>query len=302
MKAQREARAGLLFAAPWLIGFTVFLAVPLLKSFYYSFCDYSVLTPPVFIGFQNYIDLFKDPDFWTSLYNTLFFAVVAIPLGTTVAIGLALLLNTKVKGQTLYRTFFFLPSLVPTVPMAVLWLWLFNGKSGLVNEFLKKAGGEWFFTQVLGAKEMPNWLGDPAFAKFVLIVMSVWGVGNAMVIYLAGLQEVPVQLYEAANLDGATPWQKTRNVTLPLLSPVILFNVIMGIIGSMQYFTQVYVMFPGGAPAKSTYLYAVYMYDKAFRDLQMGYASAMGWILFLIILALTLFTIKYSEKRVYYEA
>ncbi len=239
--------------------------------------------------------------FWQSLYNTFYFALFSIPIGTCVAIGLAMLLNTKVKGQAFYRTFFFLPSLVPAVPLAILWQWMFNGDLDLINGFLRKIGVEKLF-QLFGQEKLPNWLSDPMFAKTVLIAMAVWGVGNAMVIYLAGLQDVPQPLYEAADLDGASPWKKTKLVTIPLLSPVILFNVIMGIIGSLQYFTQVYVLFPNGDPARSTYLYSIYLYDKAFRDLKMGYASAMGWIMFLIILALTLFVIKFSEKKVYYES
>lgn len=301
MKKKKEAIAGYLFAMPWFIGFTVFLGWPLIQSFYYSLCDFSVLTPPVFIGLKNYLELFKDELFWQSLYNTFYFALFSIPIGTCVAIGLAMLLNTKVKGQAFYRTFFFLPSLVPAVPLAILWQWMFNGDLDLINGFLRKIGVEKLF-QLFGQEKLPNWLSDPMFAKTVLIAMAVWGVGNAMVIYLAGLQDVPQPLYEAADLDGASPWKKTKLVTIPLLSPVILFNVIMGIIGSLQYFTQVYVLFPNGDPARSTYLYSIYLYDKAFRDLKMGYASAMGWIMFLIILALTLFVIKFSEKKVYYES
>lgn len=292
MNQRKQTIAGLLFALPWIIGFSVFLAWPLIQAFYYSLCDYSVLTPPVFIGLKNYTDLFKDELFYTALYNTFYFALFSIPLGTIVAIGLAMLLNTKVKGQSFYRTFFFLPALIPAVPLAMLWQWIFNGESGILNAALRG----------IGITSPPNWLGDPAFAKTVLIVMAVWTVGNAMVIYLAGLQEIPQSMYEAADLDGASPWAKTMKVTIPLLSPVITFNVIMGIIGSLQYFTQAYVIFPGGAPAQSTYLYTMYLYDTAFRDLRMGYASAMGWILFLIILGLTYGALKFSEKKAHYEA
>lgn len=291
LKRRREAIAGFLFAAPWIIGFSVFLLWPLLQSLYYSFCDYSVLNPAVWIGAQNYTDLFHDELFYKSLGNTFYFAIFSIPLSTIMAIALAMLLNAKVRGQAWYRTFFFLPALIPAVPLAMLWQWIFNGDVGIINKALALVG-------ITG----PNWLGDPDVAKMVLVIMSVWTVGNAMVIYLAGLQEIPKSMYEAADLDGANPWQKTRNVTLPLLSPVILFNVVMGIIGSLQYFTQAYVIFPGGAPAQSTYLYTMYLYDTAFRDLRMGYASAMGWIMFVIILCLTLGAIKFSEKRVHYEA
>jgi len=289
-KLNSQTRAGLLFAAPWLIGFSVFLLFPLLKSFYNSFTEYTILTPPVWIGLENYTDLFKDELFWQSLGNSFYYALIAIPVGTVVAIGLALLLNQKVKGQAFYRTFFFLPSLVPVVPLAILWLWLFNGESGIINAVIEP---------IFHVK--PNWLGDVKLAKNVLIVMSTWGVGNAMVIYLAGLQQVPQELYEAANLDGASPLRKTWKITLPLLSPVIMFNVVMSIIGSLQVFAQPFIMFPGGAPERTTYFFSVYIYDTAFRDNRMGYASAMGWVLFLIILVLTYVAIKYMDKKVHYE-
>jgi len=285
-----EARAGILFASPWFIGFFVFLAGPLLSALYFSFCEYSVLKAPVWIGIDNYRNLVADELFWKSLSNTLLYALFAIPLGTFTAIGLAMLLNARIRGLAWYRTFFFLPSLVPAVPLSVLWLWMFNGDYGLINTFLG----------FLGVKG-PAWLSDPTWSKPALVLMSVWGVGNAVVIYLAGLQEVPQQLYEAADLDGANAWQRTRNVTLPMLSPVILFNVVMAMIGSLQVFTQPYIMFPGGRPDRSTYFYSMYLYDNAFVYLKMGYASAMGWVMFLIILTLTMTALKVSERRVHYE-
>jgi multiple sugar transport system permease protein len=291
MKArQKEAWAALFFTSPWIIGFFVFLAYPLGASIYYSFCDYSVLKKPLFIGLGNYRDLMADEVFWIALKNTAIYAALALPLGTILAIALALLLNSKVKGLAFYRTIFFLPSLVPMVSLAVLWLWLFNGQYGLVNLGLQQIG-------ITG----PNWLGDPNWSKSALVLLGLWGAGNAMVVYLAGLQDVPQQLYEAANLDGATPWVKTRHVTLPMISPVILFNVVMGMIGTLQVFTVPYIMFPGGSPARSTLFYSVYMFDNAFRFQKMGYASAMGWIMFLIILVLTMTSLKLSEKRVHYE-
>ncbi len=293
---RREAQFGILFASPWLIGFAVFLIYPVLRSIYYAFCDYSVLKTPIWTGLDNFTRLFHDQVFWQSLGNTLYFAFISVPLGTVASLGLAMLLNTKVRGQAWYRTIFFLPSLVPAVPMAVLNLWLFNGEHGIINQTLRQL----HFFQIFHLKE-PNWLGDPAFTKPVLIMMAIWAGGNAMVIYLAGLQEVPKQLYEASEIDGASPWSKTKNVTIPLLSPIILFNVVMAIIGSLQYFTQAYVMFPSGTPARSTYFYTMYLYDNAFTFQKMGYACAMGWILFLIILVLTLALLKMSQKRVYYE-
>jgi multiple sugar transport system permease protein len=289
---RREAVTALLFAAPWFIGFAVFLLYPLLASIYYSFCDYSVLRPPVFIGGANYSDLWHDEVFWITLQNTLLYALMALPLGLIVAIGLALLLNAKVRGMTVYRTVFFVPSLVPQVSLAILWLWIFNGEHGLINDVLKHL--------LPFGLHPPSWLSDPAWSKPALVLMGIWGVGNAMVIYLAGLQDVPQQLYEAADLDGAGWWAKTINVTLPMLSPVILFNLIMGIIGTLQIFAVPYIMFPGGSPARSTYFYTMYLFDNAFIYHKMGYACAMGWIMFVIILVLTLFSLKMSERHVYY--
>jgi multiple sugar transport system permease protein len=295
MKAARhEALTGYLFAAPWLVGFCVFLGYPLLASLYYSFCDYSVLHAPVWIGLTNYNDLLHDEVFAVTLYNTGYYAMLALPLGLVVTLSLALLLNSNVRGMTIYRTLFYIPSLVPAVSLAVLWLWVFNGQHGVLNLALRPLLTPFHLTP-------PNWLSDTAWAKPALIVMSIWGAGNTVVIYLAGLQDVPVQLYEAADLDGARWWSKTINVTLPMLSPVILFNMIMGIIGTLQVFTVPYIMFPGGSPARSTYFYTMYLYDKAFRDLQMGYACAMGWIMFAIILLLTRLAIKLSERHVHYE-
>jgi multiple sugar transport system permease protein len=289
VNSHKEKLAGLIFASPWFIGFLVFMAYPLVASIYFSFCDYSVLKPPVWIGLDNYKELYHDELFWTALKNTLLYAVIALPAGMATALILAMLLNAKVKGMTIYRTVFFIPSLVPQVSLAVLWLWVLNGEHGVLNAVLSKVG-------ING----PNWLSDPAWSKPAMVVMSVWGVGNAVLIYLAGLQDVPQQLVEAAELDGANGWQKTRNVTLPMISPVILFNGIMGIIGTLQVFTVPYIMFPNGSPARSTYFYAMYLFDNAFKYQKMGYASAMGWIMFVIVLILTLTSLRMSEKHVHY--
>ena len=291
---KKEALTGYLFAAPWLIGFCVFLLYPLLASLYYSFCDYSVLKPPVWIGSANYTGLFQDEVFRITLWNTAFYAVLSIAFGLCFTLSLALLLNSKVKGMTIYRTLFYVPSLVPSVSLAVLWLWVFNGQHGIVNELLK---GPFKLMHL----DLPNWLGDPNWAKPALILMSIWGAGNTVIIYLAGLQDIPVHLYEAAQLDGASWWEKTKNVTIPMLSPVIFFNFIMGIIGSIQVFTVPYIMFPGGSPSRSTYFLVMYLFDNAFIYHKMGYACAMGWIMFVIILSLTWLARTLSEKYVYYE-
>jgi multiple sugar transport system permease protein len=281
---------GYLFAAPWLIGALVFMIYPLVASIYFSFCDYSVLKKPMVIGFDNYTELFKDKVFWIATGNTLIYAIIFLPLSSIVAFGLAVLLNAKVKGMAIYRTMFFLPALVPVVPTAVLWFWLFNGQHGIVNETLGSLH--------IGA---PDWLGNPGFTKMAIVVLGVWGVGNTMLIYLASLQDVPVSLIEACELDGANSLQKTLNITLPMISPVILFNLIMGLIGSLQVFAVPYVMWPNGSPERSAYFYSMYLFDNAFKYNKMGYASAMGWIMFVVILILTLGLMKLSERRVHYQ-
>jgi len=287
---RRAAMIGWLFASPWLIGFLLFMAYPLIASIIYSFTNFSILRQPRFIGIENYQELAHDQVFLTSLKNTAIYTISAVPLATVIAIGLALLLNSKVRGMTFYRTIFYVPSLVPMIALGVLWLWVFNGQCGMLNEGLRLVG-----------LPTPNWLENPAIAKWTLVMISMWGCGNAMVIYLAALQDVPVALYEAADLDGANSWLKTRHVTIPMISPVILFNAIMGFIGAMQTFALPYVMFPGGKPARSTYFFAMYLYDNAFLYQRMGYASAMGWFMFVVTLVLTLVSLKVSAKHVHYE-
>jgi multiple sugar transport system permease protein len=290
MRGSRDGWTGVLFALPWILGFLLFTSYPLIASFCYSFTNYSVLRPPSYVGLSNFKELAGDEVFRKSVGNTFLYALGAVPLSAVVAIGLAMLLNLKVKGMTVYRTMFFLPSLVPQIALGTLFLWVFNSDYGLLNNLFRYVG-----------ITLPNWLGDPTWSKWTLILIAIWGCGQAMIIYLAGLQDVPVSLYEAAELDGAKLWSKTRNVTLPMISPVILFNVIMGIIGAVQTFAVPELMFPGGAPARSTYMFAMYLYDNAFQNQRMGYASAMGWVMFVIILALTLISLKVSEKHVHYE-
>jgi multiple sugar transport system permease protein len=289
-----EMRAGYLFALPWLFGFLVFMLYPLAASVYYSFCEYSVLKSPIFVGLENYRDIIHDHKFWIALWNTIYYTFISVPLATFVSIGLALLLNAKVKGQAFYRTAFYLPSLVPQVALAIVWMWMLNGEHGIVNSFISAPHiGEHHLSG-------PAWLTDPAWSKPSLIFMSIWTGGNAMVIYLAGLQEVPSELIEASDLDGASALAKLRHVTLPMISPVILFNVVMAMIGAFQNFVVPYIMFPLGVPNLSTYFYVSYLFDNAMVYHKMGYACAMGWIMFLIIFAMTLASIKISERRVYY--
>ncbi len=280
---------GMAFLSPWLIGFLVFTLVPVVLSFWYSLCDYSLVQAPYFTGLDNYKTLMADPIFWKALKNTGVYALMALPSAMLVSLGLALLLNADIKGQAIYRTIIFLPSLVPAVASAMLWLWLFNARLGLINVLLSKIG-------ITG----PPWLASEQWAMPALAMMSLWGVGQTVVIYLAGLQDVPRDLYEAAELDGANAWQRLRNVTLPIISPVIFFNLIMAIIGTMQVFAIPYIMTAGG-PARSTYFFTMYLYDNAFVFLRMGYASAMAWVQLLIILALTGIAFWSSKKWVYYQ-
>ncbi len=288
---RRKLLTGLLFSSPWLIGLSVFLVYPLLAAFYYSLCDYSVLLPPVFVGFDNYLELFQDGLFWKSLWNTTFFAVGSVTLGVVVALTLALLLNSRVKGLAFYRTAFFLPSLMPLVAGSILWLTMYAGQGGIINTLLGQIG-------ITG----PAWLSDPAWAKIAIIFMAVWGAGNSMVIFLAGLQDVPVSLYEASIIDGASWLQRLLNVTLPMLSPVIYFNLIMGIIGGFQAFAQALIMTSStGAPEQSTLFYVLQLYNVGFMDMRMGYASAMAWVLFVIILLLTFTATRLSKRWVTYD-
>jgi len=288
---RRKLTTGLLFTSPWMVGLSVFLIYPLLAALYYSLCDYSVLLPPVFVGFDNYIELFQDKLFWKSLWNTTFFAVGSVGLGVVVALTLAILLNSKVKGLTFYRTVFFLPSLMPLVAGSILWFCMYAGQGGIINTLLAKIG-------ING----PAWLSDPAWAKIAIIFMAVWGAGNSMVIFLAGLQDVPMSLYEASIIDGANWLQRLLHVTIPMVSPVIYFNVVMGIIGGFQAFAQALIMTSAtGAPEQSTLFYVLQLYNVGFMDLRMGYASAMAWVLFIIILGLTFMATQLSKRWVTYD-
>lgn len=288
---RRNQRNGILFCLPSIIGLALFTAFPILASFYFSFCNYDGLNPAKWIGPANYERLLTDPLVKVSLYNTFYYALIAVPLGIVVAYILALLLNQKVKGMALFRTLFFLPSIVPTVASSVLWLWILNPQYGLINAIIEKVSGH----------AGPGWMSDPNLTKWGLIMMSTWGVGGSMLIFLAGLQNVPQDLLDAAEVDGATPWYKLWHVTIPMTSPQIFFNLIMGVIGSLQYFTQAYVMTGGmGTPADSTLFFALYLFKNAFMDFKMGYASAMAWLLFVVTLVLTLGIFKGSDKHVYY--
>lgn len=292
----REARDGYLFALPWLAGFFIFTLGPMLVSIYMSFTRWDGITPLSqiqWVGIENYQRLFTDdPRFVKALANTAWYVMWAVPFGTLNALAMALLLNQDVKGQAVFRTLFYLPSVVSGVATSMMWLWLFNPSFGPINYALAKLG--------VPEAYLPGWLTDQHWAMTAFIFMSLWGVGNSMLIYLAGLQGVPVHLYEAADLDGATSWVRFRHVTLPMLTPTLLFNLIMAVIGSFQTFTQAFVMTNGG-PKDSTLFYVLYLYQKAFQQFQMGYASAMAWILFFIVMGFTLVMMGSSKRWVYYE-
>lgn len=286
----RTLLVGLAFISPWIVGFLAFQVYPFFASLYYSFTFYSVLDTPKFIGLQNYQNLLEDPRFRTALGNSSFFAIFAVPLGAIVAIMLAMLLNTKVLGRSIFRTIFYLPSICPVVATAIVWLWMFNPRSGIVNYVLAMVG-------IQG----PGWLGDPQWAKPALILMSLWGVGSAVLIYLAALQDVPRELLEASQLDGATRARQIWHITLPMISPVILFNVITGLIGAFQYFTEVHVMTGGsGSPADSTLMMSIYLWQTAFQFFKMGYAAAQAWVLFMIIIVFSTILFRLSGRFVYY--
>ena len=282
---------GLAFISPWVLGFLLLTVYPVVSSLYYSFCDYSILDRAVWVGALNYRDMATDAVFWQSLYNTLRFAAFSLPLGLIVSLMVAVMLNQKIVGRPLFRTIYFLPSLVPLVASVMLWIWIFNGSFGLLNYALGLLG-----------IEGPNWLTDESWTMPSLVIMSLWGIGNAVVIYLAALQDVPRHLYESADLDGANAWHRLRHITLPMISPVIYFNMVMGIIGSLQVFVQPYIMMPNGGPDRSALFYAVYLYDNAFTNLNMGYACAMAWVLFLLIMGLTWLATQSTRKHIYYSA
>lgn len=286
----REAMNGYLFFSPGLIGLIVFMAGPILYSLYLSFTNYNIYQPPRWIGLANYrIMLTEDPLFIKSMVNTLYYVALSVPLNTVCGVLLAVLMNQSVRGIRLFRTLYFLPSVVSGVAVALLWQWILDPNFGLINTFLANLG-----------IEGPGWLTDEAWSKPSLVLMNLWAVGGSMIIYLAGLQGISRSLYEAATVDGAGIVRRFFSITIPMLTPTIFFNVIMGVLSGFQVFLQAYIM-TGGGPNNSTMFFAYYLYNKAFKDLQLGYASAMAWVLLLITLACTLIILKTSSRWVYYE-
>jgi len=289
--SQREAAWAYFFISPWILGFIFFTVGPMLASLYYSFTRYNIISSPQWTGLANYRDIVKDPLFWKSLQVTVYYASLALPLGLLFGFFLAILLNQKIPGVNVWRTVYFLPSVIAGVAVALLWIRIFNPKIGILNPSLAKFG-------IQG----PGWLSDPQWAMPALVIMSLWGVGGGMIIYLAGLQGVPTALYDAAKVDGASLWQRFWYVTLPMMTPVIFYNLVMGLIGAFQYFTTVYVATGGsGSPARATLFYNLYLYQNAFKYFEMGYASTMAWILFVIVLVLTMLVFRSSQVWVYYE-
>ena len=288
---RRQFARGIAFVGPWLAGFLLFTLTPVVLAVYYAFCDYELISgPPVPRGLENFRELAADRYFWLALRNTAYYALLAIPAGLLVSLGLALMLNAPIRGQAVYRTIIFLPSLVPSVAAAMIWLWCLNPQGGIVNGLLRG----------VGVDAPPGWLTDAAWAMPALALMSLWGAGHAAVIFLAGLQDVPVELYEAAEIDGAGAWRRLWHVTLPTLSPVIFFNLVMSLIGALQVFDRPLIMTQGG-PNLSTYVFTYYLYDNAFKYLKMGYASAMALVQLLLILALTALAFWTGRRWVHYQ-
>jgi multiple sugar transport system permease protein len=295
--ARREAILFWVCVAPWVIGFILFTLGPMLYSLYISFTQWNIVTPPKWVGLQNYIRIFtQDPDFVQSLKVTSIYAIFSIPLSLITALFLAVLLNEATKGVSLFRTTFYLPTIVSSVAAAVLWQWIFNPRFGPVNGLLRLFG-----------IEGPGWFSDPKYALWGLIIMSSWSVGGQMLIFLAGLKGIPRILYEAAEIDGAGRPARFWNITIPMLSPTIFFNLVLAVIGAFQTFDTAYVISTAragtlGGPLKSTLFYMLNIYDLAFAKQRMGYATALAWILFLIIFVLTMITLRSSALWVYNEA
>ncbi len=299
-QTRRNLLTGLLFISPWLLGFAGFYLYPALASFYYSFTDFKILKDPNWVGLANYQKMLGDPLFWKSLSNTLFLTLIGIPIAVMSALAIALLLNAKrIIGIGVFRTVFYLPVVVPSVASALLWIWLLNPQYGLVNQALSVVG-----------LPHPNWFYDPEWSKPGIILMTTWAVGDVVIIYLGALKGVPAHLYEAAEVDGAGMRAKIRHVTIPMISPAILFNLITGAIGAFQYFTQAYVISEGtvgrgsgavGGIQNSLLFYGLNLYNNAFRYFKIGYASALAWFLLVVILASTVLLLRVSRRRVYYE-
>jgi multiple sugar transport system permease protein len=290
ISSRRETLEFYLFISPWLIGLAVFLVYPLLSSLYYSFTRYEIGGRPFWIGLENYARMFADPQYLRAIRTTFVFALVSVPGISVVALGLALILAQRLKTINLFRSIYFMPSVMPMVAISLTWFYVLRPDTGPLAGLLALVG-----------IESPRWLGDVGWALPALILINIWfSFGAQMVIYLAGIKGIPQELYEVAQIDGADQWSKFRHVTIPMLSPTIFLNLVLGIIGAMQVFDIPYVMTRGG-PNDSTRTYMLHLYNRGWVEIQMGSASAMGWILFLIIMAITLLVVRSSQAWVYYE-
>ncbi|MBZ0300109.1 MAG: sugar ABC transporter permease [Anaerolineae bacterium] len=287
--AQRRNLNGYLCISPFILGFFLWFIIPALVAIYLVFHKWNLIAPPEYVGLKNIERLFSDTLFWQSLRVTVIYTLLSVPLGLVFSFCLALLINTKVRGIAIFRTIYYLPSIVPAVANAVLWAWILNTEFGLMNSILRSIG----LSKV-------RWLQDPAIALPALVIMSLWAVGGPMIIFLAGLQGIPDIYYEAAEIDGAGRWTKLSQITIPLMSPIIFFNLVIGIIGTFQVFTAGFLITDGG-PQNSTLFFVLYIYRNAFEYLDMGYAATLSWVLFLVIMVLTLVVFKYLGSRIYYE-
>jgi len=290
---RRENIQGYMFIAPWVIGFLFISGGPILFSLFGSFTNYDVATRMDFVGLKNYIRMFTNDDlFWTSLYNTLYYVIFSVPLSTAGAMILGVLLNQKVPGMRVFRTIYYLPAVLSGVGVYLLWMQILSPDTGLINTMLGWIG-----------IDGPAWLFDPNWTKPALVFMNLWSVGANMLLYLASLQGVPQTLYEAAEIDGANFWHRFRNITLPMITPVIFFDMVTSFIGSFQVFQEAYVMTENGdgGPANSLVFFNLHMWNKAFKVFDMGYAMAMSWILFLIVFILTMINLKLAPRWVHYE-
>ena len=286
---RREALSAYLFIAPAVLGFILWTAGPMVYSAWMSLHEWNMVQPAKYIGLGNFREMWNDKLFWQSLKVTIVYAAVLVPLFQVLSLLTALLLNSSVRGVTFFRAAFYIPVVVPVVAASFLWGWIFNPEFGLLNSYLRKLG----FDKIL-------WFQDPHWAMTAMIIMSLWTFGATMVIYLAGLQGIPAHLYEAAEIDGAGALRKFGTVTLPMMSPVIFFNFVLGLIGALQAFTQAYIITDGG-PQNSTLFYTLYIFRKGFTDSEMGYASALAWVLFFIVLVLSLLVFRSFGRMVYYE-
>lgn len=288
-KALRRNLEGWLFASPWIIGFLLWTVGPMIASFVLAFTEWDLVSPPRWVGTQNIQDMLGDPLVWQSLKVTTIYAVTSVPLHIAFGLLLAVLMNTQIAGLRFYRTAFYLPSVLSGVAVALLWRWIFSPEFGLLNLMLSYVG-------ING----PSWLGDERWALPSLVLMSLWSVGAGTIIYLAGLQGIPTDLYEAAEIDGARTWSRFRHITLPMMSPILFFQLVVGFISALQVFTQALIVTNGG-PNNQTLFILLYLYRNAFQYFRMGFASGLAWVLFLYILVLTLLVFRSSSLWVFYE-